>query len=84
MIIYKYLLGCELTQTIHMPKGAKILKADFQGHALFLWALVDSSNPPEPRQIVVLTTGRRFDLNVTYISTAFLDGTVWHVFEEIS
>ena len=83
--VYKYPLKLQDYQVLSLPQGAVILHVDYQGmEDLFLWALVDTNAPLEPRGIRIAGTGH--DLNISgwykYINTVFSDwGLVWHIFE---
>ena len=69
---------------LELPDGSQILRADMQGGAPVIWALVD------PSPIVRMTT-RRFRLagtghvieqeHLSHISTFFDGGLVMHLFE---
>lgn len=81
--IYKYpLVRCDL-QTIPMPAGAKILAVQTQHDLPYLWAMVDSGSPPEPRDFRTYGTGHDVDQEGDYIGTYQLRGgaLVFHVFE---
>ena len=85
--IYKYELAVDaFTQTIIMPKGAKILHFGNQNNALMIWAEVDPSWVEETRFFRVLATGANNypeDQKLSYVGTAlFYDGAfVWHLYE---
>lgn len=90
MRVYKYPME-SYEVTIEMPRGAKVLSARIQGppynnerEGIVLWALVDPTNPTEPRRFVAVNTGpllvgndRRF-IDTCEATT----GIIWHVFEE--
>jgi hypothetical protein len=59
--IFKYPIEVESRQMIQMPRGAEILSAGRQGPLPFLWALVDPSEPFEPRIFRNVTTGEEFN-----------------------
>lgn len=84
--IWKYPLAITDEQTIRMPIGANILSVQFQGDALCLWAMVDSTIPKEGRHIQIHGTGHDcYDVSsAKYIGTALQPGVplVWHVFEK--
>lgn len=67
-----------------MPRGAEILHIDCQGSDVFLWALVDTSQPPVDRMFEIVPTGGNAGgyERQHYIGTASTPiGYVWHVFE---
>lgn len=82
--IHKYpLIGANVQ--LMLPYGAEILSAQHQLGNLFLWALADPGNTPEPRRFVVLGTGWNvsMDDNLRFIATSQNNGFVWHIFEEV-
>ena len=93
-IIYKYTLdraGAE-SQSVEMPKNARILHVGGQGEKVCLWALVDTDHLNELRHFRIYPTGgalpedlkedpRLADYGDTYIGTAHCGPFVWHVFE---
>lgn len=84
--IWKYELNITDTQTLEMPKGAKILSVSNQRGKLQLWALVDDMNDLEDRDIEILATGEPVPYANTFrefIGTVVIDPFVWHVFERV-
>jgi hypothetical protein len=86
LTIYKYPLKLGATyDSLGMPKGAKILRAEFQNNILTLWAMVDTELTDERRYFVTFGTGHdmgAYDENkLFYISTVFITQFVFHVFE---
>lgn len=82
--IFKYQVD---RQKIKMPVGAKILHAGMQGNGMFIWAMVDDTQPEETRRFITLPTGMAIadDLlgDLVHISTVQAPPYVWHVFEVI-
>jgi hypothetical protein len=73
-------------QGVEMPGDAEILMAGNQGDFPTLWAMVETENPLEIRQFVLVSTG--FDIGFLqpldrYWGTAvtFEGELVWHVWE---
>lgn len=84
--IWKYPLNLGFNgQRIRFRKGAKILKADMQGEAICIWALVEDTEKEEWRDIAIYGTGHRIPdelLNrLSFIDTVMDGSYVWHVFE---
>lgn len=81
--VWKYEIDPDETP-IDMPLCAEILSVGFQGDILMLWALVDLDVDLVPRKIYARGTGHniRADSPI-FIGTAFKDGLVFHVFEEL-
>lgn len=80
--IYKYPLYVANSQVIMMPRGAKILTAHEQLGLICLWAIVDTQEKLEARNIVVHGTGQElYDGILDYIASAYIDEFVWHIFE---
>lgn len=94
MKIYKYQLWSGIgTTNIEMPKGAKILSFQYQQKTicavtkqgfgiLYIWCLIDETQPKEIREFVMVGTGFEFDSSkLTYIGTVQEEQYVWHLFE---
>jgi hypothetical protein len=66
-----------------MPRGAEILRVGHQNNDLFLWALVDPSEPPVERLFEIVPTGSPTEYRYTeFVGTVVMPiGYVWHVFE---
>lgn len=84
-VIRKIQLQMVDVQTIPLPKGAKILRVDFQFNKPVLWFLLDKSVlEREPRCIAIWGTGETIVGEPgRYINTMFLTEAleVYHVFE---
>lgn len=84
-VIHKIQLQMVDGQTVLLPKGAKILRVDFQFSKPVLWFLLDKSViEREPRCITIWGTGEIIVGEPgRYINTMFLQaaGEVYHVFE---
>lgn len=86
LTVYKYpLTPGNAYDSIAMPKGAKILRAEFQNKIITLWAMVDTEQPEERRYFVIFGTGHDMgeyhEKMLIYISTVFISEFVFHVFE---
>lgn len=86
LTIYKYPLEVGKSyNSFAMPKGAKVLRAEFQDKAITLWALVDTDQPEETKYFMIFGTGRDMggydEKMLLYISTVFISEFVFHVFE---
>lgn len=87
MTVWKYPLPVADDVSIGLPAGARPLSVQVQDGQPCLWALVDPSNPIEPRRFRIAGTGHPLwpdDLDsLIHISTFQLhDGAlVFHVFE---
>jgi hypothetical protein len=86
--VWKYPLSVDDEQFIEMPANAHILCVQTQRGRPCLWALVDPTNQPETRKILIAGTGHvREELwgLVNYIGTFQLDygQLVFHVFESV-
>lgn len=73
----------ELTdrQIIMIPKGARMLCAQFQ-RSVCVWAEVNSSAPPETVEFLIVGTGKDGPdfREHTYLSTVQMGSLVWHVY----
>ncbi len=81
--IWKYPLVLTEEQEIEMPSGAKPLCVQMQGGSLCLWAMVDSFEDMESREVWIFGTGHGFYLKidrVEHIDTVQDGSLVWHVF----
>lgn len=86
MTIWKYPLTITGNQTLDMPKGAIILSAQIQFGLLYLWAMVDPTQPHDERDIEIIGTGHEFaEAPRKFIGTAQMAGgnLVWHIFEKL-
>lgn len=90
--IYKYNLKLDNTQTIEMPRGAKILDIQFKTADRFLqgelamWAMVNTNKEIEERIFKLFGTGFEInyegDKSLIYLSTVqFNNAFDVHVFE---
>jgi hypothetical protein len=71
------------TNTVSMPRHARILSCAFQGQQLMIWAVVVPGNPKVARTIFVSGTGHphEHDLRGPFVGTAFIGSLVFHVFD---
>jgi hypothetical protein len=68
-----------------MPAGAKVVKVGTQDGGLFLWALVNTANPVEPRNFKIFPTGIDISFEIRgydFIDSIFDGPFVWHVYQE--
>lgn len=89
--VWRFELPLRDRTVLHMPAGARPLSVGpHRGSQLYgfppldLWALVDPTGEPEPREFLVVGTGNPIPRDArTYIGTTHSpDGTlIWHVFE---
>ena len=85
--IWQYKLEIDDTQTIKMPKDAKILTIQCQYETPCIWALVDPANKKEDRLIETFGTGNSISCGIgndrKYIGTYQKQGglLIFHVFE---
>lgn len=85
--IHKFPIKITDDQTVIMEVGAEILTVQMQRGEPFLWAIVDTGNELEDRNIEVIGTGHPIEgTNRKYIGTFQThDGQlVFHVFEYLS
>lgn len=71
--IYKYPIPFLEDFTIDLPKGAEVIRVDNVDGHLFIWAVVDTEAPMEPRQFHGRKTGSETPAvpeNVRYIGCA--------------
>lgn len=68
-VIHKYQMPVLEEFTMNLPVGAKILRVQDQGGMFWMWALVDTSEPDEPRLFRSFKTGASIpdDLPLSYI-----------------
>lgn len=82
--IWKFPIHAYRTDPIALPAGAQILHVDRQNGDIYLWALVDPSQPDEKRTFEIFGTGHRIDDSPrTHIGTVLIGTFVWHVFERV-
>lgn len=83
IVIYKYKLELEDTQTLDIHLGAKFLKVERQGSGYYVWALHDTNRPSAPRKIKVIGTSNSISDDIwayDYIGSIMDAPFVWHVF----
>lgn len=82
--IFKYPLETTDQQVIHMPRDAGPLCVQVQQSGPCLWAMVDDTEPIEPRTVRVIGTGHPIPdaIGLIYVGTYQLCGgaLVFHVF----
>lgn len=80
--IYKYPIRIADEQSVQMPKGAKIIRADTDLDGVpCIWAKVDTNRDPEFRLVFVHGTGHPIPSGREYVgSFKHEDRFVWHVF----
>ena len=69
-VIYKYRLPFMEKSTLSLPQGADIIRVDGFDGALWLWAIVDTSQPLVDREFSLFKTGGEMPSNIeeyTYI-----------------
>jgi hypothetical protein len=78
MQVWKY----ELAKELLMPKGAEIIKVEFQDGHLTMWVTVDPYAKQIKRHFEIFGTGHDIPKHAVYVHTYF-DGSgfVWHIFE---
>lgn len=81
--IHKFTLTQNGSQTIEMPRGAKILHCAPQHGEVQLWALVNTDEPKVTRFFWIIGTGQEMpDVPLKYVGTVQITMWVWHIFEE--
>ena len=87
LTIWKFPLPLADVQRIEMPSSAKILCAQTQMGAPFIWAVVNPQNETEERRIRIFGTGFTLEnaCGLAYIGTFQVNSTryAYHVFEEV-
>lgn len=82
--IYKYPIERN-SESLSMPKGARILSCQIQNGTPTIWALVDPDESPELRMIEVYGTGHSINAGASqmvFIGTVQMNnGLVFHIFE---
>lgn len=84
MRVYKYNFYPASHFDVLLPEGAKILKADKQGDAYCMWALVDIDAKEQVRHFRWAGTGHDItepQENLRHVGTFFDGPYVWHIFE---
>lgn len=67
-----------------VPRGAKFVCATIdptRGESILVTALVDSSEPQVPANLVLLHSNWTREPNFEYIDTVVIGDGIWHVFE---
>lgn len=81
-VIYKYPVVITGWQRVPMARGAEILSIQVQNDAMWLWALVDTAEPTEAREVHMVGTGHTFPSQSfpPYLATVQFGPYVWHFF----
>lgn len=89
--VWKYQLNLGVTE-LSLPKGAEVIKFDFQGGTPTLWAVVNTGTDADTdvRRFCVYGTGHQMqqgDIERTYVGTGYvlespMGQLVFHCFEE--
>lgn len=83
--IWKFPLETTDFQVIRMPSDAEILAVQTQDGVPCIWAMVDTTDPPESRIFRIYGTGHpvNADEELAYVGTCQLHGgsLVFHIFE---
>lgn len=80
--ICKYELIVTDSQTVYMPRGAKILSVQMQDGIMQMWAMVDNFKLPGGRIINIIGTGNPIsEPPGEFIATVQMRNLVWHVFD---
>jgi len=84
--IYKYEIPMEDKFSLNLPKGAKLLTCQLQFLTPVLWAWVDTKEPLEKRNFLLIGTGQEFPekFRCFYIGTFQVGEFVGHLFEELT
>lgn len=78
--VWKFPMAEPGRNRLSMPRGAMVRAVGNQNGGPNLWAEVDTEQPLEDRDFMVVGTGQPVGVGV-YVGTAFCDPFVWHVYE---
>lgn len=80
--IYKYPVKRQGPFELTLPANAQIVRFADQDGVLFIWAIVDTDQPPAVRYFQVIGTGHEigFEYN-KHIGTCEQAWFIWHLFE---
>lgn len=82
--IWKYPIPYSYNAEVPMPADSVVLQVHDQGENIYLWALVDESQPEVVRTFAVYATGYKLPTRkMDYIGSVHFQRShlVWHVFE---
>ena len=85
--IFKYPLEITDRQILSIPEGAEILCVQNQNNKVYLWAMIEMSNPNNIRKLRIIGTGHDIENEkLNYIGTIQqMEGQlVWHIFEALT
>ncbi len=68
-VIFKYQMPVQEHFTMMLPAGAEILRVEDQGGMFWMWAMVRTDAPDEPRHFHAFKTGGKIPdaLNIRYV-----------------
>jgi hypothetical protein len=84
MKILKWEIVATCSQTIEMPKQARILSIQLQKEKIVLWALCDETLETELRVFDIYLTGENLPHDIgEYLATIYnpINGLAFHIFE---
>lgn len=85
-VVYKFIINVDNPE-LWIHEKSKVLKVDFQGDDLCLWAEVDTENNMVVRNFHVFGTGQKIPYNMgvdfEYVDTAFIGNLVFHIYERL-
>jgi len=87
--VFKYDISINDYFTVNLPKGAQVLKVEFQYNKPQLWALVDPDAPTEERTFRFAGTGHSINdapEQLKFINTFQMKNgaLIFHIFEVIN
>lgn len=70
-VIFKYQMPVLEQFTMELPEGAEIIRMEDQGGLFWLWAVVNTENPPETRYFRAFKTGAKMPDDTSLIYRGF-------------
>jgi hypothetical protein len=71
MVVLKWPIGIGPTETLDLPKNARIVHVDVDGAGrVCIWTVSENDVPAEPRTFIVLPTGLQWRPAWSYVGTA--------------
>lgn len=87
-VIFKYQMPVLEKFTMNLPAGAQIIRVADQGGMFWLWAVVDTNAPDEPRNFVAVKCGANVpegDLNYIGFCAIFVQQELGlYIFEDLT
>lgn len=78
--VYKYVLPPAPESVVAWPLGSRVVRFGPQGENLFIWAEVQTDNPPADARFKVVGTGQEIATPWQHVASCEQGALVWHLY----